>query len=430
MVIGASTASRSGPRLKPLDGLRACAALSVLGYHVSETTGHTEHNLAATELKAGVAIFFVISGLVLYVPHARAIRSGTRAPPVRSFIRRRVIRILPAYWTALTAWLAINLLTMPAGGLFGRSSVWWSYYGLASSYSSHTYDGGLPVAWTLCVEFAFYLVLPGLAYALRCLAQNGRLRTQRSAAAVQLTAITLLALCSLYLRLTLTASPLDRVDDSHRVLAMSLPMLFDWFALGMGLAVLAAEWEHGRERFLLLGRLADRTGVCWLGAGVLFGIAMPIQGGDLQLPLDTAAAHLAIGLGCALLALPVIAPAAASGQSRLLAVMGSPLMAWLGTISYGIYLLHVPAMWEIRALVLGAPVYPRHIAAVGVAPAIGLLALTIVVAVGLGAASWYLVERPALRRFGAAARGRRLATAGEEPTVAAETALATTSAQL
>src|SRR5205807_554768 len=111
----------------------------------------------ASELKGGVAVFFVISGFLLYMPYARAIRDGAPLPNWRDYTRRRVVRILPAYWCALTilglAGLAASVFTVG----------WWRYYGLAQIYNPATLIGGLSVAWSLCVEATFYLCLPFFA---------------------------------------------------------------------------------------------------------------------------------------------------------------------------------------------------------------------------------------------------------------------------
>ncbi len=97
----------SGARTKldGFDGLRALAALSVVSYHVALSSKFAHAGSLAPllwELKGGVAIFFVISGVLLYLPYARAIRDRSALPDWRVYARRRGVRILPAYWVALT----------------------------------------------------------------------------------------------------------------------------------------------------------------------------------------------------------------------------------------------------------------------------------------------------------------------------------------
>jgi peptidoglycan/LPS O-acetylase OafA/YrhL len=65
-------------------------------------------------------------------------------------------------------------------------------------------------------------------------------------------------------------------------------------------------------------------------------------------------------------------------------------MSWLGTISYGIYLWHVPLLHAIQ----GSAIPDRPVSA---AHALGLLVVVAAGGIILGAASWYLVEQPAQR---------------------------------
>ncbi|MEA2495606.1 MAG: hypothetical protein QOJ29_3517, partial [Thermoleophilaceae bacterium] len=79
-------------------------------------------------LDVGVTVFFVISGFLLYRPFVAARIEGRRAPRVRDYARRRVLRIFPAYWLALTV-----LAIWP--GLVGVwSGYWWAYYALIQNY--------------------------------------------------------------------------------------------------------------------------------------------------------------------------------------------------------------------------------------------------------------------------------------------------------
>ena len=79
-------------KLDGFDGLRALAALTVLTYHVALSRGFAPAGSLAPllwELKGGVAIFFVISGALLYLPYARAIRDGGDLPGWRAYALRR-----------------------------------------------------------------------------------------------------------------------------------------------------------------------------------------------------------------------------------------------------------------------------------------------------------------------------------------------------
>src|SRR4051812_24216044 len=89
-----------------MDSLRAIAALSVLGLHVGLVSGRLDpgtHGIRYVgRLDVGVAVFFLISGLLLYRPFVRARVTGEPPPSAAAFAWRRALRIVPAYWLALT----------------------------------------------------------------------------------------------------------------------------------------------------------------------------------------------------------------------------------------------------------------------------------------------------------------------------------------
>ena len=374
---GAAPKTHASGRVVGANGLRACAAMLVLAYHCASLAGATSAGpLApfAAELKAGVAVFFVISGFLLYLPFARAIGAGRGLPDWRHYAARRAVRILPAYWAALA------VLTL-AGQLHGSLVDLWRYVGLVQIYHAATLGQGLPVAWSLDVEVTFYLVLPILAWvAARMAQQSGRSRFEP-----QVALIVGLALGSLLVRWMLTRSLIAPVASGRLVLATALPGMIDWFALGMALAVLRAAAEMNAEGPRWLTALAMRPGLCWMIALALYFAGVPAQGGELFLASYGVAAHATIGLAAFFLVLPTLAPKQARPKGVVMPFLCSGVLAWLGTISYGIYLWHVPFLKVIDAT-LGVP---RGVLAFG-----GLLAVTTAGAVCLGAASWYLVERP------------------------------------
>ena len=363
------------------DGLRACAAILVVAYHAGSIVGASSAGFLSpfvAQLKAGVTVFFVISGFLLYLPYARATASGDRFPGWSAYARRRAARILPGYWVALTVLAAAGAAT----GVFGPH--WWRFYGLFQIYDRRTLEQGLGVSWSLAVEVSFYAVLPLLAWGMRRLAGG---RSPAGAARVQLAVIGALAAGSLALRAWLAGSLLLPIPARSLSWATSLPGLWCWFALGLALAVLRAEWERGCDFGRPLAALASRPGECWLLAAVIYTVGVPLQHGELFLPEYGLATHAAVGLAAALFVLPVVSTAGRrQRQPRPLALLNSRVMVWLGTISYGIYLWHVP----FRDLVDGWLGVPRGALAFG-----GMFALTLAGGIALGALSWYLIERPA-----------------------------------
>jgi peptidoglycan/LPS O-acetylase OafA/YrhL len=362
------------------DGLRAIAALAVISYHVAWRANPRSSDWFAPvlwELKGGVAIFFVISGALLYLPYARARRDRQALPGWRDYACRRAVRILPAYWVALTA-VAVGPFR---ARVLGAGAV--RYYGLSQIYNLQTAFGGLKVAWSLCVEVTFYCLLPVFALAVG----------KRAGARRQLGLIGLLGVSSLALRVGLAGSLTASFAGHGSTLMVSLPGMLDWFAIGMGLAVLRAELEVGRAS--MWTRL--RPGLCALLSLTAFAAVVPMQHQDVVLPWYGLVSHAMLGLGSGLLVLGVIV---ARPDWRLRVLSHAPL-AWAGTISYGIYLWHLPVLDLI------AP-YLLPVARAGSLDATALTWLVVVGgAVTCGAASFYLVERPVQRFFGSRKGGQR-----------------------
>src|SRR3954470_22229427 len=79
------------PRFPLVDGLRAVAALMVLVGHTSFLAGFNGHGQLGqvmSRLDMGVALFFIISGFLLYRPFVAARYEGRPAPAVLRYARR------------------------------------------------------------------------------------------------------------------------------------------------------------------------------------------------------------------------------------------------------------------------------------------------------------------------------------------------------
>jgi peptidoglycan/LPS O-acetylase OafA/YrhL len=176
-------------RYPEVDALRAIAAIAVLGTHAAIFAGAdypgSELGRYAQRLEVGLTIFFVISGFLLYRPFVAARLRRRDGPRTAAYAWRRLLRIAPAYWVALT----LSALLVGKHEVFSADAPY--YYLLGQTYSSETLPGGLTQAWTLCVEIAFYAALP--VYALLA-ARLLRGRPAGMQARAELAAIAALAL--------------------------------------------------------------------------------------------------------------------------------------------------------------------------------------------------------------------------------------------
>lgn len=392
----ALTPPPGNPRFPLFDSLRAIAVVAVIGYHVASLTAlDTEPvvgNLFGVLGNEGLILFFVISGFLLYRPFVLARVAGRPFPNLARYARRRALRIVPAYWFALT------VLAVYPGIVGVFSADWWRYYFFLQLYSPRTFGLGIPVAWTLCVEVSFYLALP-LWAALMRRAHTG----ERGWLRVELSALAALSLVGIVVQI------LASRQQVSNLLGASLLGESVWFALGMSLAVASVAQNRG-ELPAWPARLASRrAGLGWIGAAAcLAGVAAVLHpGGALNILLTVRTVQPygrtlgGIGLTALLMAL-LVAPAVFADTARALPqrVLRAAPVARIGLVSYGVYLWHLTL-----AELLARPADPGHFSAAGLGwgesihhlTALILFGLTLGASVAIATVSYRFVELPFLR---------------------------------
>jgi peptidoglycan/LPS O-acetylase OafA/YrhL len=384
------------PRFALFDSLRGLAAMAIVAFHVASITGWLSTRVAGDVVAVlgprSLTLFFVISGFLLYRPFVAARAKGKPLPSVRRYGRRRVLRIVPAYWVALTV-----LAIFP--GIVGVfTEHWWRYYFFLQLYWHDTLGGGIPVAWSLCVEVTFYLALPFWAMGIR------RLHSRRGWLWDELVPLGLVALAGIVVQVLSYRLTISQTWGS------SLLGQCVWIALGMALAVSSVAVERSDRETRLVRLIVERPELCWIGAAVsLAGLAAVLQPHGLAGIIEALSKEQSMGkiLGgialsgcfCALLVLPAVFGEDAGGIPRR--ILAAAPIAWLGMVSYGIYLYHLAV-----AEFIGLPKDPGHFSAsgLGLAQKIHhattpiLFILTLALASVLAALSYYLIELPFLRR--------------------------------
>ncbi len=378
--------------------------LGILAFHVSEFTGQLGNGIAGRfdEVAGGEAVllFFAISGFLLYRPYVAAHAAGRAGPSTGIYARRRALRILPGYWAVLT------LLAIFPGIVGVFSGDWWRYYGYLQLYSTRTIGGGIPVAWTLCVEVTFYLALPLWALAIRRLAGLDRGRFgERGWLAAELLTLTVVAAAGAAVQLAAAGGAIGYL------VGVSLAGECLWIAIGMAFAVLSVAVQRDAVRLrLALRRVNELPGVCWLIAAAAFAgmMALVPHGGLSGLIATTQvrqSLHLTavkIVLGMVLVSM-LIAPAVFGDASR-----GAPRrllrfrpIVWLGVISYSFYLWHLTIVELIATPGKGGSFSDSGLnllAHLHSARTLILYVLSFVATAVVAAASYRWVELPFLRR--------------------------------
>ena len=391
------------PRFPLLDAMRAFAALAIVLTHTAGVTDfNTDNPLGAytARLNFGVTLFFLLSGFLLYRPFVAARLQGR--PPIRigEYVRRRVLRIVPAYWVALTA------LALTIGLTAFWDGPWWRSYLFTQIYWDESTIQGIFPAWTLAIEVSFYLALPFLAAAIA--------RVAGRSVRAELAVLAALGVASVALRTVLEAA------GGGFVLQNTLAGFLGWFCIGMAFAVVSVAW-WGREReSAVLRVVVDRPWVPWALAAVVFWFTATQMGlpRGFFLAYDDISflgEHLLYALCAALLLAPAVFGDGAGGWVR--SVLATRTLAWVGLISYGLFLYHGPIVLELH----------KQKAAEWI-PGSGLLSMTVValaISVACAAASFYLVERPLLRfkdRKGSRTPSRRSAARSSAPDATAASA--------
>jgi peptidoglycan/LPS O-acetylase OafA/YrhL len=350
-----------------VEGMRACAAIGVVITHVAFQTAHSSgiSGRLFGRFDLAVAVFFALSGFLLWRGHAAAARELRNAPPTGHYLRSRFVRIMPAY---LVAVIVILALLPDAHG--GSLTVWLANLTLTQVYVPLTLTAGLTQMWSLSVEVTFYLALPILALLARWLPVRARIP------AIATLAIASLAWGYLPIHTAYGVNPLNWA-----------PAYASWFAAGMLLAECTFSpmgWMHRLAR--------RRVSMAAIAVAAYLVAASPLAGPEGLTPATVEQFVVRTAMG-AVVAGALLAPLVLDRRDTPHRFLGSAPMVTLGRWSYGLFI------WHLAALNMVFPVIGRF-AFSGNLPVV--LVLTLIFGFAIAAVSYALVESPcrvALRRW-------------------------------
>lgn len=341
-------------RLAPVNGLRGIAILAVIYFHVvcgmwPATAVPVWLSPVVTNGWTGVNLFFILSGLVLFLPYAAGERSMTTVADRLAFYRRRFLRLMPLFYTA-----AIVEWTL-AGRHDGHGvAELLSVLSVAFTLNPHDFAPSFDTAlWSIGVEIAFSAVFPFFVVA----------ATRFSLARVLAFAL-VFALAARLGGISRFPALQGATFNSDMLLCR-----IDEFVIGMMLA-----------RLYIRGRLPSRSGLC-MAAGVALvftawcGFDQVLRGG--LPPIGRAVLNDVLDAGLFLVVWAALAPA-----TRIAAWLSRRPLQLLGMMCYSLYIWHLPLL-DLMMPGRGA---------MGFGPFAASLALFAVITLAIAALSYRFIE--------------------------------------
>ncbi len=374
-------------RITELDGIRGfCTLLVVVSHYVHlvavQSTSPTVRSLGAPldALMGVMDVFFALSGFLI-----GGILLDVRESPnyFKTFYLRRILRIFPLFYIVFLAFVATRLaafafnatslqwlITRPVGLLAGQDALWLGSYAVYAQNFAMAWTGDygsywMAPTWSLAVEEQFYLLLPLVI----------RFTPPRHLAK-------LIVVC-------IVAAPLMRCGialsgRSNPVLQYVLtPLRFDSLGIGVLTAML---WRNEAA----WARIQKFKWAIMLVMAVCFVILFGVYSRKLNLPKPALIpmfyfSQAVFYAGALWLALGF-------RDGWLAKFLRIKVFGKVGEFSYGLYLMHVPMLGLLHALVFRAAPSIDSIGGIAVTVTAAILAML------LAKASWEWLERPLLRR--------------------------------
>jgi peptidoglycan/LPS O-acetylase OafA/YrhL len=349
--------ARAG-RTNCFDFLRLFAAATVVVSHGLE---HLQTPFLWAErwwFRDGVALFFVMSGMLVYRSCARCVETGR---PLRQYFMNRFLRVAPGIYlySIVTPLFLIAIGALSVHALFGRDMLAWFAGNLALVPVVHPHAlRGIGVGvingslWTIPAEVSFYLVCPILAWIDRRIGRRALLA-----------AVVGLAVTGTLLRWGIETYAEDAAIS--KVLMLTFLPYFLFFGLGI---LFSLYWQ----------RLPQSLPIALVCGAIYLAIRYDIGGARAVVPMPIWRIVWGVPMAYAFVYLGYYGP-------KILITIPQKI----GDLSYGVYVWHMVVInvflyFGVRERLAGA--FPS-------APITALLGVTFALAL----ASWWTVERTALK---------------------------------
>ncbi|MFY0571580.1 acyltransferase family protein [Archangium lansingense] len=298
-----------------LDGLRCLSIVAVVAYHVAGS-----HQGLIGRGYLGVSLFFAISGFLITTLLLRE-RDKAGHISLRGFFARRALRIFPLYYAVLGLYAVLVFLSEKDPVVRG------DFFSNLPAFLTYTSNWFVPpavdkrvifyFAWSLATEEQFYLLWP-LVMAL----------SRRTWMPV-LFMVGLLGV-SLFAPWAVSAGFLDASQLGGRVLTS--------VSASICMGCLAAHLTHSPKGFAWVARVLGQAWSVPLMVVLLAGVVVwhEAPNGLISLVMT------------ALVVATCIRP-----EQPLAPVLGHAWVRYVGTVSYGVYLMHMLALNLVRRVVPG-----------------------------------------------------------------------------
>ena len=317
----------SARHIPELNGLRVLLVFIVSWYHIWQQSWLTP-SIGSYSLDFLVRSGYVpvdgtilLSGFLLFLPHARAMLLGDKIPDTRSFYQRRIMRIVPSY--VFVTLLMLFAVAIPYGLYYSDQALWKDV--LMHLTFTQTFDFSTYIAtpigvasWTVAIEMQAYLIFPLLAKAARKNAW-GTFATMAAAA------------------LLFRSWVVWAMDDYNMVVNQVINFL-DVYAIGMATSILYVKlttlYPEDKRRFLWQAIATAGVVLAFWG---LTELLRDQAGSNGQIEIQ-AGQMIRRPAFASLLA--VLAMALPFTVRPLRFLMGNKLMGFLAMISMNYYLMH------------------------------------------------------------------------------------------